>query len=232
MELLQYWRIIRRRWWLPVFLTLAALVASTVVALRGAGAYRTDMRLAISTLPTVEASNSPLYDPSYFANLTSEYLADDLSEIIRSEAFALDVSQELGYTIDPATISNVTRTKKTHRLIDVTITTPSREQGAEIAGAMERILNDPSRRGAYLKAMDAYRGQVSIVNQPITRRPPLLGLVAEIGLRTLVGLVLGLGLAFLVDYVDQTVRTRHEAEEVLGLPVLGEIPRARRGVLA
>jgi capsular polysaccharide biosynthesis protein len=80
--------------------------------------------------------------------------------------------------------------------------------------------------------MDAYKAQVSIVNDPVTRRPAPLALVAEIGLRTLVGLVVGVGLAFLVEYVDQTVRTSQEAEDVLGLPVLGEIPRARRGVLA
>jgi capsular polysaccharide biosynthesis protein len=232
MELLQYWQIIRRHWWLPATLTLAALLASTVVALRGAAAYKTEMRLAVSTLPTVDRTSAFYYDPIYYANLSSEYLADDLSEIIRSKAFAQDVSRELGFTLDPTTISDVTRTKKTHRLIDITVTTPTEDQGTEIGGAMERILNDPGRVGSYLKAMDAYKAQVSIVNHPVTRRPAPIALAAEIGLRTLVGLLLGLGLAFLVDYVDQTVRTRQEAEDVLGLPVLGEIPRARRGVVA
>jgi capsular polysaccharide biosynthesis protein len=33
-----------------------------------------------------------------------------------------------------------------------------------------------------------------------------------------------LGLAFLVDYLDPTVRHRKELEEI-GLPVMGEIPR-------
>jgi len=36
MELREYWNIIRRRWWLPVAVTAVALVASTVVGVRGA----------------------------------------------------------------------------------------------------------------------------------------------------------------------------------------------------
>ena len=49
-------------------------------------------------------------------------------------------------------------------------------------------------------------------------------LLADIGLRTLLGLMAGLFLAFVVDYLDSTLRTRHDAERALGLPVLGEIP--------
>ncbi len=40
------------------------------------------------------------------------------------------------------------------------------------------------------------------------------------------GALLGLGLAFLVDYLDDTVETREEAERLVEAPVLGEIPRA------
>ena len=37
-ELREYWNIIRRRWWLPVAITVVALIASTAVGLRGAAA--------------------------------------------------------------------------------------------------------------------------------------------------------------------------------------------------
>ncbi len=233
MELREYWDIVRRRWWLPAALTLAALVASTVVALQGAAAYRTEMRLLVSTLPTVERSSELYYDPVYFANLSAEYLADDLSVLIPSEAFANDVSKELGFGIGPTAISNVTRAKKTHRVIDVTVTTASAEQGKAIGGAMVRVLDDPARVGTYLKAMDAYKGQVSIVSSPVTHRGAgATGLASEIGLRTLVGLLVGLALAFLLDYLDQSVRGRGEVERDLGLPVLAEVPRGRRGALA
>ena len=48
----------------------------------------------------------------------------------------------------------------------------------------------------------------------------------------IIGLLVGIGLAFLLDYIDPSVRSREEAEDVLRLPVLGEIPRTRRGAAA
>jgi capsular polysaccharide biosynthesis protein len=48
----------------------------------------------------------------------------------------------------------------------------------------------------------------------------------------LIGLIVGIGVAFLVDYVDPSLRSRQEAETLLRLPVLGEIPRTGRGVAA
>lgn len=233
MELLQYWQIIQRRWWVPAALTLLALVASTAVALRGASAFRTDLRLSVSTQPTLERAQSQYYDPVYYANLSSEYLADDLSEIIRSPSFAADVGTLLTEPVSPDVIAESTRTKRTHRLIDVTLVTATYEQGQQIGQAMLAILNDPTKRGGYLKVLDAYTGQVAVVNVPITRRGNgNAAVAAEIGLRTLVGLLVGLGLALLVDYLDQRVRTRREVEELLGLPILGEIPTRRRAALA
>src|SRR5690242_12556582 len=149
MELREYWSIIRRHWWLPAAITLVALVASTVVGVRGAAAYKTDMRVAVSTIPTPDPNASLYYDPTYYSNLDSEYLADDMSEFMTSRAFASEVSRELStakqYDVDINTVVNATRTKKTHRFIDVTITTSTFEEGDQIANSISRILNDKAR---------------------------------------------------------------------------------------
>src|SRR5438477_10116753 len=144
MELREYWSIIRRRWWLPAAITLAALIASTVVGLRGAAAFKTDMRLAVSTIPTPDPNGVLYYDPIYYSNLDSEYLADDMSELLTSRAFADDVRRELAtsstpFNVDPISIANATRTKKTHRFIDITLTTSTFEEGDMIAGWISRI---------------------------------------------------------------------------------------------
>ena len=240
MELREYWGIIRRRWWLPVAVTAVALVASTVVGIRGATAYKTDMRLAVSTIPTQDPNAERYFDSTYYSNLDSEYLADDMSEFMTSRAFADEVHRELASSstpmdVDIETIMTATRAKKTHRFIDITITTPTFEQGAAIAGSISRILSDPAHVAQYLTALTAYKSQMEIVTPPVTHRAnSLFGLISEIGLRTLIGLIVGIGLAFLIDYLDQTVRTREEAERLLQMPVLGEIPRhsTRKGAAA
>lgn len=237
MELRQYWSIIRRRWWLPAALTLVALIASTLLGVRGATAFKTDMRIAISTIPTPDPNATLYYDPTYYSNLDSEYLADDMSEFMTSRAFASEVSRELAtanqYDLDIGTIVNATRAKKTHRFIDVTITTATLEDGDRIASSISRILNDKPRLTQYLQALAAYNTQMTVVTPPVAHRAnTVFGLISEIGLRTLIGLIVGIGLAFLLDYIDSSVRTREEAEELLRLPILGEIPRTRRGVAA
>lgn len=233
MELFSYWRIIKRRWWLLALVTLAALAVSTYVALRGAFAYQTDMTLAVSTIPTVAAATSDYYDPVYYSNLNSEYLADDLSEIIKSQEFGDIVSTDLHGAVSSAAIADVTRTKQTHRLIDVTLMTSTFDEGQLLGNEMARVLNDPNRVSQFLKALSAYQTQITIVDQPLTRRAATpTGLAAQIGLRTLIGLFLGIALVFLLDYLDQRFYDGQQASEVLGLPILGEIPRPRRGAPA
>jgi capsular polysaccharide biosynthesis protein len=237
MELREYWSIIRRRWWLPVAVMLVALIASTVVGVRGATAYKTDMRIAVSTIPTPDPNATLYYDPTYYSNLDSEYLADDMSELMTSRAFATEIQRELATGNQPipdlTTIIGATRTKKTHRFIDVTVTTSTFEEGQAIAGSISRILNDPNHLAIYLKALTAYNTQMSVVTPPDTHRANSgVGLLSEIGLRTVIGLLVGIGAAFLVDYLDPSLRSRQETETLLQLPVLGQIPRTRRGVAA
>jgi capsular polysaccharide biosynthesis protein len=238
MELREYWTIIRRRWWLPAALTAVALIASTVLGIRGAAAYKTDMRLAVSTIPTVDPTSATGYDPVYYSNLDSEYLADDMSEFMTSRAFAEEVHNELATSSTPSdvdidTITNVTRAKKTHRFIDITISTATFDEGSQIAASISRILSDPNHVAQYLKALTAYHTQLEIVTPPVTHRAnTVLGLISEIGLRTLIGLLAGIAIAFLVDYVDPSVRTREEAEALLQMPVLGEIPRVNKRQVA
>ena len=193
------------------------------------------MRLAVSTIPTPDPNGTLYYDPTYYANLDSEYLADDMSEFMTSRAFADEVHRELASSSTPMDIdvgSIMSRDAgqedaPLHRHQRSRRATP--EQGAAIAGSISRILSDPNHVAQYLTALTAYHTQMEIVTPPVTGRANTpLGLVSEIALRTLIGLMVGIGLAFLVDYLDPSVRTREEAERLLEMPVLGEIPKPSR----
>ena len=106
MELYEYWQIIRRRWWLPVVLTLAVALISTLQLRPWQTApptYSASLRLLVGVLPAAEADVTS-YDPHYYAWQTSEYLVDDFTEVVRSDLFARQVSQRLatqGITIPP-----------------------------------------------------------------------------------------------------------------------------------
>lgn len=222
MELRAYGAVLKRHAWLIGLITLATLILSVGMALRGPSAYTASMRLAISVVPDPRVGDFFKFD-SYYSVLTSEYLADDLSELLRSEAFAADVSAEMGNTVEPEAIVNLTRTKKTHRLLDVQIASSDPQSAMAIAQAYERVLN--TKLDQYLAFLQANNGFVRIVNRPrVTRTNTLPLTAAEVGLRTMAGLLGAVGLAFLLEYVDDRLRDRRQVESFLGTTVLAEIP--------
>ncbi len=222
MELKAYGDVIRRRWRLVSLITLGTLAIATLLALRGPTAYTASMQLAISVIPDPRVGEFFKFD-SYYSVLTSEYLADDLSEVLKSEAFANDVSQELGFMLDPEQVSDLTRTKKTHRLLEVTVTSSDPETALAISESFERVLQ--TKLPEYFAFLNVNNGYVRIINRPKVKRTISLPLAAaEVGIRTLAGLFAAVGLAFLLDYSDDRVRDRRGAETIFGAPVLGEIP--------
>ena len=95
-----------------------------------------------------------------------------------------------------------------------------------IAEAYERVLN--SRLGDYMGMLQANNGSVRIINRPaLGRASGSVPLIGEILLRTAIGSLLAVGLAFLLEYLDDRLRTRREVEDLLHWPVLGEIPAQR-----
>jgi succinoglycan biosynthesis transport protein ExoP len=70
----------------------------------------------------------------------------------------------------------------------------------------------------YVEVIDPANGAAQI--DPRGRMNVLLG--------ALLGLILGVGAAFFLEYLDRTVRTSSDVETLLGIPVLGIIPRLRR----
>lgn len=53
---------------------------------------------------------------------------------------------------------------------------------------------------------------------PVSPNPPL-----NIAIAAVVGLMVGVGLTFLLEYLDNTVKTEQDIEKLLELPVLGAI---------
>lgn len=223
MQLREYWEIVRRRLWLVVLLPLVVLAGSTYMAFRGPAAYCSNMKLAVGVIPEPREGSYFRYE-QYYTWLSSEYLADDLTEVLKSQAFAQDVSAELGYSIEPGVVASATRAKKTHRTIDIAVCGQEAGVVAAVGEAYERVLN--TRLGEYFRQLQAQNAQVRIINRPtLGRANSVGGLAAELGLRAMLGLALGLALAFLLDYLDDRLRGRRELERTLDLPILAEIPR-------
>lgn len=67
---------------------------------------------------------------------------------------------------------------------------------------------------------------VQIIDEaPLPQIPAEPNRVRNVILGALIGLVMGIGLAFLLEYLDRSVKTEEQVTAILGVPVLGSIPR-------
>ena len=224
MELRDYVAVVQRRWPIVAFVTILALLVGALFTLRGPRAYESTIRLAVSAGADARADAAPyVYYRDYYAWLASEYLADDLSEIIKSDAFAADVKQALGGTVDAGSIRQVIRTKKTHRILEVTVQGATPDQAERLATAIDGVIR--TQGGKYLAQLASANDQIARIDEPsvhpATTTPSV---ILDIGLRGMVGLFAGLLLVAAAEYLDSRIRSAREVERSLGLRVLGEIP--------
>ncbi len=227
MELHQYWQVICRRWWIIVSLLLVVLLVSILVRPTRAPVYVASMRFMMGLEPEAKTGDYYTYD-KYYTWLTAEYLVDDVSELVRSGAFAQAVTRQLasmGITVPSGAIHGSTQAGTLHRILTVNVTWGNAEQLAQIANAVVAVL--PGEIAKHFAQAGTGGVYASLID------PPAIGGVGasirekmDIPIRLVLALVAGLALAFVLDYLDDSVRSRRELENG-GLEVLAEIPATR-----
>jgi capsular polysaccharide biosynthesis protein len=228
MEIRAYWQIIRRRWWIPLLLTLLVALLSAI-QLRPwqtpPPTYSATLRLLVGVLPSADADLT-MYDARFYAWQTSEYLVDDFTEVVSSSLFAGNVRQRLvdqGISIPPGAIRGSSATGRLHRVLTLTIHWPSEQELTAIAAAVVDELTTNS--AFYFAQLGTENTEITILDQPtISVIQPSLRFRIEWPLRTLLALIVGLGIVFLLDYLDTSVRSSQDLEAI-GVPVLGMIPK-------
>jgi capsular polysaccharide biosynthesis protein len=221
MELREYGKILWRRWWLLAALPLVVLLISLVTYQEPSTNYQASMRFAIG-IEGVESVLAPSGEGRSDAWLASEYLADDLSEVLKGGDFAADISDLVGFAVPAGTIF----ASREHRIMTVTIAWPDQSQVQAIAEAVAAQIEDGGAR--YFPQLEGVQASAILIDGPgIGPLGRSLREKLDLPLRLLVALLAAGGLAFLWDYLDDTVRGRADAE-TLNVPILGEIPRESR----
>lgn len=224
MELRQYWQIVHRRWWIIAFLLLVVVLVSLVSRPTRAPVYVATMRFMMGLEPEPKTGDYYAYD-KYYTWLTAEYLVDDVSELVRSAAFAQAVSARLadwGITVPAGAIRGSTQAGTLHRVLTVNVVWGDAGQLARIAdGVAGALPGEIARHFAQVGTAGVY---ASLIDPPtIGQAGASLRDKLDVPIRLLLALVAGIAVAFALDYLDDSVRNRAELENG-GIPVLGEIP--------
>ncbi len=223
MELVHYWQIVRRRWWVVVGLLL--LVAASYLALNRPTprTYSASMRFVVGIEPEPTSGNYYTYD-RYYTWLTAEYLVDDLSEVVKSAAFAHDIAAAAGLDIPAGAIQGATSAGKLHRILTVSVGWHDADELGRIADAIVATLTQHGE--TCFEQLSTTRALVANIDPPVV--VPVgrsLRQRLDLPLRLILALFAGVALTFALDYLDASVRHRQDLA-TLGVPILAEIPRS------
>ncbi|MDH7489074.1 MAG: hypothetical protein QHH80_06160 [Anaerolineae bacterium] len=228
MELRAYWRVLKRRWWVWVLLPVLVVLITLLTAKPAPATYTASMAFTVGIRPEAKTGDYYAYD-RYYTWLTAEYFVDDLAEVIRRSEFSNAVSAELakrGVQVSGVAVGAATQTGKLHRILNVSVAWHDSEQIRAIADAITTVLEEQSATFfGFLQAEDAVVRRIDGPHFGVAGRS--LRERLDLPLRLIIALLAGVAIAFLWDYLDDTVRTREELAR-MGVEVLAEIPRPRR----
>jgi len=222
--LIDYARILLRRWWL-VLLPAVVVLAVTLVSSRPAPVtYQITLSFAVGLPPEPLRAAAYNFDRHYDW-LASEYTTQGFSLIVSKGAFADGVTKQLAkrkVTLAGPVTGSI-RSEYRSSVLVIYVTWPTAEGAASIAQGVVDELNEnyeaywPQLAGA---GVSPVRQMDAIVPVPIA--PPLRDRF-DIPVRVLLGLIAGIALALVWHALDPALRSRRELER-MGLNVVAEIP--------
>jgi capsular polysaccharide biosynthesis protein len=221
MELKHYWQIITRYWVLVVILTLVGVVA--------AGQYYVSNKPTFQAVAVVDIVQIPSPNDTfsgYYANTSSEYAADEFTKILAGNTFMAEVSKQLqegNIDLSPNELKGMVTTESKYRTLTITVGHKDQATALAVAKAVTNVLEN--RASDFVKPRQVNANVLNMPDQAVQSGGRTLLLA---GVRVLAGLIAGIGLAFLLAYLDQSIKSGSEVEETLGLPVLGVIPAPKR----
>lgn len=224
-------------------------VLSGVMALIAPRSYKAETRFTArqDPSPDVLRENYFTFD-RYYNWFGSEFLVDDYTQIVDSDAFAnstlatlkedmaagrLEISStdKLKADVEKLQAQDIRDgigSDRRHRELRITVEASTRELAKVISDSAAKVLTDARLkpiRGGYTmqsdKALFSQLDAATMVNIESSSRRELTNAIV----RVVIALVTALAIAFLLEYLDASVRDERDAEKVLDLPVLGAIPR-------
>jgi capsular polysaccharide biosynthesis protein len=209
-------RVIRRRLWLIVLVTAMLIGLVGGWSLAQTPIYQASITMLVGQQPGTYTQNPvPVGD---LQNLTQT-----MAETADSRPVAEAAIQQLDLQMAPSSLLENLSAERVpdSQVIRINYTDPSPERAQQIVNAVGDVfseqVSETSANANPISATVWERAEVpSAPVSPNVGRNTLVSLMA--------GLLLGTGLAFVLEYFNNTWRSPEELERVSGLPVFGVIP--------
>lgn len=218
----QYLRFAKRQWWVIVLVPTLAIAVAAFNVSRQPSVYRASMGIAVA-----EAGARP--------PVGNQAIAQTLKSLLKSDVVARRVVNRLDLSMSSSTLVSKLRVEiqPSSSVLDVSYDSTDRGEALSVVREVRVAFENLAREKLGVSTRLDRPGPLSIVAsvydpphlQPdrVSPRPALV-----LGFAGVLGLALGLILAFARESLDDRIRSRDEAEEAFGAPVIGALPRGFR----
>src|SRR5438270_5804257 len=222
MELIHYWRVVRRWAWLIILCPLIAAPATGLISLQLPKVYEANVLLYVRTAQLIPQTQG-------VAPVTSDQVLRTYAQLMTVRPLLKQVISDESLPTDPVTLAkHITVTPNPNTLnlnIAVQDTDPGRGQRTANTLVSDFIAYvktlEPVSKGTTTTSQQeslVIAQPADLPTEPVSPKPLL-----NVALGILAGLAVGFGLAFLLDYLDQSVRSDEILRERVGLVPLGHI---------
>jgi capsular polysaccharide biosynthesis protein len=227
MELRRYGQILLRYWWVVLLFTLAGAFLAYTQYKSTTANYQAAFQVNVQRNDPPPTQDNKGYQDyfEYYQSLSAEYILDDFVMVAKGSVFLTDVSNTLKSTQYPMSVDDLKGAfdvERKHRELIFTARADSEERVLVLAKALSS--NMEKNAGKYLARGEEQKISGRVIDFPTSAAYNSGRNILVSSVRLIVGLILGVGLAFLLAYLDNRLRKPDDFSEVLGLPIMGQIP--------
>jgi len=216
---------VKKRYWIIILATIICALVAAVIGHVQKPVYKVDILMAAvaprnPTTRTADATTQIAYTQT-MPTVANAAESIDIARAVsaRLKKSGIDIPPE--QLLKKATAGPIANTTS----IRITFTDGNPQRVSEIANAWGGVTattlsNDPIMLGGTLQLTN----EAVPPEKPTQPKPTIY-----VGLGIFVGLILGFALVVGIEYFDPHFRSAEEVEEVLGLPVLGMLPKKMKG---
>jgi capsular polysaccharide biosynthesis protein len=218
MELQEYLSILKKRWLLLVVITLVSTLISGIVSYFVIKPiYKSDISVIIQKQNSVDSNNTSM---SYNDVLMYQKLVKTYSELAKSRTVADHAINALGIDMKTDALRGMIAVapKGDTEFLTITVRSKNAEQAMKLANQLAKSLKQVSINIKKADNVEILDPAQLPVNQDSPK--PMLNMAIAFFL----GLMVSVGLIFLIEYLDNTVKSPDDIEKLLGVSVIGTIP--------
>lgn len=218
-DLKEYFTIIKKRFWIIALITIISVLVSAGVSFYVLKpVYETTTTLIVDT---DKDKKTQIITGDQFS--VTQKLAVTYGEIIKSRTVLEPVIDKLDLeeTYEELTEKIVVSPVKDTQIISISVQGTDSKEAMDIANEIPKVFSKEAKRITSANTIE-------VIDEAINQEQPIKpNKLMNVAIAGVLGVMIGLFVVFLKEYLDNKIKTPQDIEKHLGLSVLGVIPNEK-----